>query len=202
MSHRASTTLGLLAAIFAVTTGCKAKQPAPPAVDTHKLVIENAVWGALYEGLTTDVTETIRGMVQKDAVQVVATTRALGDPAPSKIKHLRVMYTKGGVLAKKIVGEGGTLTVGYDEAATPLRLVVTKAAYGDFVGGKTIDLTLRLADLVKDDHLSIGNYFGSFGDPAPGKSKQLRVEYTVDGQARSKVVSEIEPLELSVPKQP
>jgi hypothetical protein len=202
MSHRASTTWVLLAAIFAVTTGCKAKQPAPPAIDAHKLVIENAVWGALYEGLTTDVTGTIRGMVEKDAVRVVATTLALGDPAPGKIKYLRVMYTKGGVLSKKIVGEGGTLAVAHDETATPLRLVVTKAVYGDFVGGKTLDLTLRLADLVKDDHLSISNYIGSFGDPAPGKSKQLRVEYTVDGQARSKVVSEIEPLELAAPKQP
>ena len=159
----------------------------------------NALWGAPYEGLTTDVTGLVRGMVRKDALSVTATTELLGDPAPGKIKYLRVMYQKGAAVGKKAVGEGGTLTVGYDEKPTPLRLIVTKAAYGDFAGERTIDVTLRVADMVKDDALSVDNYNAILGDPAPNTRKQLRVDYTIDGQAKSKIVSEAERLVLSVP---
>ncbi len=200
MIRRVPATVVLAAAILAGGVACKSKHPASPTVDPHRLVVVNALWGALYEGLTTDVTGLVRGMVKKDALSVTATTSVLGDPAAGKIKYLRVVYEKGGALAKKIVGESGTLTVGYDEKTTPLRLVVTKAEYGDLVGGRTIDITLRLADMVKDDSLSVNNYNALFGDPASHTSKQLRVEYTVDGQARSKTLAETEPLELSARK--
>jgi hypothetical protein len=200
MIRRVPATVFLAAAIVAGGAACKRSRPAAPTIDPHRLVIVNALWGALYEGLTADVTELVRGMVKKDALGVTATTSVLGDPAPGKVKYLRVVYQKGGILAKEIVGESGTLTVGYDEKPTPLRLVVTKAAYGDFVGGRTIDITLRLADMVKDDSLSVNNYNALFGDPASHTSKQLRIEYTVDGQARAKTLAETEPLVLSVPK--
>ncbi len=202
MIRRVPATVVLAAAIVAGGAACKSKQPAAPTVDPHKLVVVNALWGALYQGLTTDVTELVRGLVKKDALSVTATTALLGDPAEGKIKYLRVVYRKGGVLAKKLVGESGTLTVGYDEKPAPLRLVVTKAEYGDFVGGRTIDLTLRLADMVKDNSLSADNYNATFGDPASHTSKQLRIDYTMDGQARSKTLSEVEPLDLSVPTSP
>ena len=201
MRHRVPT-LVLVTTILAGGAGCKAKQPVAATIDPHKLVVVSALWGALYEGLFTDVTELIGGLVQKDALSVTPTTGLLGDPATSKIKHLRVVYQKGGVLAKKIVEEGETLTVGHDEKPTPLRLVVTKAVYGDFISGRTVDITLRLADRVQDDRLSANSYNALFGDPARNTSKQLRVEYTVDGQSQAKVFSETEPLELSVPKRP
>ncbi len=193
-------TLVLAVAILVGEAGCKAKHPEAPTVDPHELVVVNALWGALYDGPTTDVTALVRGMVHKDALGVAATTTVLGDPAPGKIKYLRVVYQKGGALAKKIVGEGGALTVGYDEKPTPLRLIVTKAVYGDFASGRTVDVTLRLADMVKDGELSFDNYNALMGDPAPHTSKQLRVEYTMDGQARSKILSESEALTLSVAK--
>jgi hypothetical protein len=171
-----------------------------PPVDPHSLVVVSALWGALYEGRTTDVTALVRGMVQKDALSVAATVDVLGDPAAGKIKHLRVVYQKGGALAKKIVEEHETLVIGYDEKTRPLRLVITKAVYGDFAGGRTVDVTLRLADMVKDDELSVLNYNALAGDPAAKTTKQLRVEYTVDGKAESKILAETEPLALSAPK--
>ncbi len=191
-------TLVLAAVLLVGGLGCKTK-PTTPVVDPHKLVILNALWGALYEGLTTDVTGLVRGMVQKDALSVTATTGLLGDPAPGKMKYLRVMYQKGGATGKKMVGEGETLTVGYDEKTKPLRLIVTKATYGDDGGKHALDVTLRVADMVKDDALSVDNYNELFGDPAPKTSKHLRVDYTIDGQAKSKTVFETEPLTLSVP---
>jgi len=195
MKRRVPAVLVLSLALAAGAAACKGKQ-APP-VDPHKLVVTRAIWGATYDGLTTDVTELVRGMVKQDALNVTATIAWLGDPAAGKIKHLRVEYQKGGVFAKKMVGEGATLAIGFDEKPTPLRLVVTKAVYGDFVGGQTVDVTFRVADQVKDDALALASYNVVFGDPAPRKSKQLRVEYTLDGQAKSKVLSETEPLVLS-----
>lgn len=179
--------------------GCKAKRPAGPAVDPRALEVVNALWGAFYEGPTADVTALVRAKVRHDALSVEATPGLLGDPAAGKMKKLRVVYRKGGIVAKKIVEEGETLTVGHDEKPTPLRLVVTKAVYGDFDSGRTIDVTLRLADMVDDNQLSVGNFNALAGDPAANIPKQLRVEYTVDGQARSKTLSEREPLALSVP---
>jgi hypothetical protein len=96
-----------------------------------------------------------------------------------------------------MVGEGSTLAIGFDEKATPLRLVVTKAVYGNFVDGQIVDVSYKVADMVKDDALSVSNYNILFGDPAPNKRKELRVEYTLDGQVKSKVLSETEPLVLS-----
>lgn len=200
MKRRVPAALVLALALAAGAAACKGKRaPAAPAVDPHKLVIRQAIWGAAYEGLTTDVTERIRGMIQQDALSVTATTDLLGDPAVRKIKHLRVDYEKGGIFARKVVAEGATLAIASDEKTKPLRLAVTKAVYGDFVGGQTIDVTFRVADMVKDDVLSLANYNVVFGDPAPRKSKQLRVEYTLDGQAQSKVLSETEHLLLSAP---
>ena len=198
MMRRVPAALVFALVASAGVAGCRGKHvPASPRVDAHKLIIARAIWGALYEGLTTDVTELIRGRVEHDALSVAATTALLGDPAVKKIKHLWVEYQKGGVFARKTVGEGATLAIGFDEKPAPLRLVVTKAVYGDFVGGQTVDVTFRVADRVKDDVLSVDNFNVLFGDPASHKSKQLRVEYLLDGQAKAKVLPETEPLLLS-----
>lgn len=182
--------------LLALQAGCKAKPAGPPPPE--KLVVLHALWGALYEGLTTDVTSAVAGMVRGEGLSVVATTSSFGDPAPGKIKHLRIVYGKGTAIGKKIVPEGQTLQVAQNEKTVPIRLMVAKAEYGNFAEGKLKDLSLRLADLVEHDALTVGNYNATFGDPAPGKRKELRVEYVVDFQLEKKVVSEGETLALSV----
>ena len=159
----------------------------------------SALWGVLYEGLTSDVTAVVREHVRDDALSVNATARLLGDPAQGRVKQLRVVYQKGGAVAKKIVKEGEILTVGYEKASSP-RLIVTKAVYGHFPSGRTVDVTLRLSDMVENDRLSLNDYNALVEDPAYGQSKELRVEYSVDGRAQSKTVAERAPLDLSVPK--
>jgi hypothetical protein len=195
MKRRVPAALVLALALAAGAAACKGKHA--PRVDAHKLVVTRAIWGASYDGLTTDVTELVRGLVKQDALNVTASIALLGDPAAGKIKNLRVEYQKGGAFAKKMVGEGSTLAIGFDEKAAPLRLVVTKAVYGNFVDGQIVDVSYKVADMVKDDALSVSNYNILFGDPAPNKRKELRVEYTLDGQVKSKVLSETEPLVLS-----
>lgn len=185
----------LASTLLALQAGCERKPAGPPPPE--KLVVLHALWGALYDGLTTDVTTAVAGMVQGEALHVVANASSFGDPAPGKIKYLRVVYSKGTAIGKKIVSDGNTLAVAQDEKTVPIRLMVATAEYGNFAAGKTIDLGLRLADMVKNDTLSVGNYHGAFGDPAPGKSKELRVDYVVDFQIRKKIVPETETLTLS-----
>lgn len=184
-------------ALLALQAGCKAKPAGPPPPE--KLVVLHAVWGALHEGHLTDVTAMVAGKVHGEALSVVANTAWLGDPAPGKIKYLRVVYSKGSAIGKKIVSDGQTLAVAQDEKTVPIRLMVAKAEYGNFAAGKIKDVSLRVADLVERDNLTIGNFNAVFGDPAPQKSKELRVEYLVDFQLKQKVVPEGETLALSVP---
>jgi hypothetical protein len=196
MIRRAPRVLLLVSTLLALQAGCKAKPAGPPAPE--KLVVLHAVWGALYEGLLTDVTAMVAGKVREDALSLVANTSSLGDPAPGKIKYLRVVYSKGAAIGKKIVNDGQTLAVARDEKTVPIRLMVAKAEYGNFADGKLKEISLRVADMVDHDALTVGNYNAVFGDPAPQRSKELRVEYCEDFQLKKKVVAESETLTLSV----
>jgi hypothetical protein len=196
MSRRASRILLVASVLLALQTACKPTPAAPPPAD--QLVVLHAAWGALYEGLLTDVTSVVGSMVRGDALSVVADGPAFGDPAPGKIKYLRVVYARGTTIGKKIVGEGQTLAVAKGEKISPIRLMVAKAEYGNFAGGKIKDISLKVADMVQHDALTLGNYNAIFGDPAPKMSKELRVEYVVGVQIKQKTVPETETLVLSV----
>jgi hypothetical protein len=85
-----------------------------------------------------------------------------------------------------------------DEAAAPHKLTIKKAVYGDFSkpDGKKVDVTAKLAELAKDGDLDIAADNGLAGDPAYGIAKQLRVDYVLDGKAKSITVAENQPLQL------
>jgi hypothetical protein len=191
-------TLLALSLVLALALGCKGRPAAPPV--SHKLVIDRAIWGAIYEGQFADVTERVRAKVSDDSLSVVANVFAFGDPVGGKSKQLRVEYKKGGVAGGKVVNEGQTLTIDHDEQPQPQRLVVTKALYGNLDGESFVDVTMQVADMVQGNKLSIGGYNSLFGDPSGFKEKQLRVDYTIDGQPDSKTVPENERMELSVSK--
>ena len=144
-----------------------------------------------------DVTKIVAGLVKNNALQVLATARILGEPADFKLKHLRVEWSKGGVIAKKHTRENETLTIAADEKPVPIRLIVRKAIYGDVAGGTTKDVTTNVADMVKDNTLSITPGNALFGDPTKGQAKQLSVDYTFDGAAKSKTGDEGQPFTIS-----
>jgi hypothetical protein len=180
--------------------GCRGKQLQPTsAVDPNKLEIVNAVWGVLYDGPTADVTKIVADKVKDNVLTIQATTALLGEPANHKMKRLRVEYKKGDITAWKIVGEEETLRIPKDERVVSIRLVVTKAVYGDLAGGKTIDVTKKVADMVNFNTLSVTPTNFIFGDPADHKAKRLHVDYTLDGTAKSKEVYENETLTIAAP---
>jgi len=77
-----------------------------------RLFIRKAIYGALPNGATVDVTDQIAGLVRKNHLSVQATNEAFGgDPAEGIVKSLRVDYTLDGVDGSTTVRENQTVTV-------------------------------------------------------------------------------------------
>lgn len=76
-------------------------------------------------------------------------------------------------------------------------VVIVKAVYGDLVGNKLADVTSKVAEMIKAGSMDVEASNSNFGDPAGGRVKQLRIDYTVEGRAQSKTVSEGETITIS-----
>jgi hypothetical protein len=153
-----------------------------------KLVIVSAVYGDLDNDKTADVTAKVAAMVKDNSLSVAATKENFGEPAPGP-KKLKVGYTIEGIYRSKTVDEGETLDIS-------TRLVIVKAVYGDLAGGKTDDVTEQLADLVRKNKLTTKADNETFGDPAEGVVKRLKVDYLFDGKRQTKTVGENETLAI------
>jgi len=92
-----------------------------------------------------------------------------------------------------------TATNAVPAADVPARLVVVHAVYGDLSNlAATTNVTKTVAAMVNDDTLNFHVDNGAFGgDPAEGRPKHLKVDYTIDGVADTKTVSEGSRLRLS-----
>jgi len=75
-------------------------------------------------------------------------------------------------------------------------VTIRKAVYGVLDGGPQKDVTKKVAELISAGQSVIEADNGTFGDAAPGKVKQLRVEYTVNGVAKEAIVRENASLKL------
>jgi len=75
-------------------------------------------------------------------------------------------------------------------SAADLRIV--RATYGVLTNElpDMVDVTKQLQGMVRDNQLSVDAVNGLAGDPAPNIVKQLRVDYTIGGQSRTKTVDE------------
>jgi len=183
--------LGLGLLIFAVAAvACKHKQP------DNRLIIVKAVWGDVQGEHTMDVTAKVAALVKDNALTVTANPVTLDDPAAFKVKKLIVQWSKDGILAKRHATEGETIVIRADEIPPKPRLLIQKAVYGELVSGKTIDVTSIVTDLVVDNTLAVKPGRGVFGDPASMEYKQLRVDYTFDGVAKTKTGGEDQLLTL------
>jgi hypothetical protein len=88
------------------------------------------------------------------------------------------------------------------EDAPAAKLVIVKAVYGDLPGGASTDVTKKVADMVKDNALSVEASNDNFGDPAEGIGKKLRIDYTKGGVAAHKTVNEGETLTIAANEKP
>ena len=84
---------------------------------------------------------------------------------------------------------------GADAAAG--KLVIVTAEYGDLDSDKTLDVTAKVAAMVKDNSLFVEATDAALGT-APGDGpKKLKVGYNIDGLYRSKTVDKGQALDIS-----
>jgi len=69
-------------------------------------------------------------------------------------------------------------------------VVIVKAVYGVFPDGPLVDVTAKVAEMVKAGAASVEASNGNFGDPMNGKPKRFRIEYTINGRTEIKTVDE------------
>ncbi len=143
-----------------------------------------------------DVTAKVQSLLDQGTLRIgVGSGLGVGDPAPNTPKQLRVEFRLEGRTETVEASEGQPLDL-------PSGAKVTKALYGDLhprtsTRGRSVDLTRRLAALVKHDELSVqvDNQFAG-GDPAYMTAKELRVEYSLDGVPHSATIQENDTLTL------
>jgi hypothetical protein len=175
--------------IFCCLVACATASRAAEA-PTAKLTIVSAVYGDLDEDKTADVTAKVAAMVKDNSLSVEATNDNFGEPAGGHPKKLKVSYSIDGIFRSKTVDEGETLDIS-------TRLVIVKAVYGDLAGGKTADVTEQLSDAVRKNKLTIKADNDTFGDPAQGVVKHLRVDYLFDGTRKSRTIGENQTLSIT-----
>jgi len=84
-----------------------ARQAEPAA---GSVIIKKAVYGALPDGPSAEVTKKAAELVKSGSLSLEATNGNFGDTAPKKPKKLSVEYTVNGIAASKTVAEGETIT--------------------------------------------------------------------------------------------
>jgi alpha-L-rhamnosidase len=93
------------------------------------------------------------------------------------------------------------ISVGSPPVSSAQRLVIHRAVYEDVEGGGGSDVTKTLISHVKDNRLVIEVNNNALGnDPAPNRTKHLRVDYELDGKPAYKEIGENET--LSIPSGP
>ena len=70
-------------------------------------------------------------------------------------------------------------------AEPPPQVEIVKAVYGDLPGGGSVDVTEKVRELARAGARVIRVDNDTFGDPATGRLKELRVEYTRNGEPTS-----------------
>lgn len=81
-------------------------------------------------------------------------------------------------------------------------IVIQKAVYGDLPNGPSADVTEKVARVVESGALTVDANNGNFGDTAPGAVKRLQIDYTENGTAVNKTVTEGETLKLATVSTP
>ncbi|MCX5684400.1 MAG: hypothetical protein NT049_12040, partial [Planctomycetota bacterium] len=136
------------------------------------IVIVKAEYGDLPSGGKVDVTKKVAEMVKDGISSINATNDNFTDPADGIGKKLTVSFTINGVALTKSADEGTALTIGIGDLPMVGKLVVCKAEYGDLPGGAKVDVTKKVAEMVKDDTLSVDATNDHFTDPADGVTKK------------------------------
>jgi len=148
---------------------------------------------------TVDVTAKVKALAKDNQLTLAPDADVLGAVAGVEAdKRLKVDYTVGGKSHVVTAEQGHTLNLPCDADGAG-ELVIVKAAWGlpAAIAPISADVTEKVKAGVKDNSLTISAANESFGvDPCVGLTKELKVEYTVDGKSHTAKASESEDLTL------
>lgn len=108
----------------------------------NEIAIQEAVYGALPDGPSANVTETVAKMLEGGTIAIAASNATFGDTAPGLVKKLRINYTNKGVSYTKTVAEGETLNLA--AIVAPAAMVDAFQAELGAAQGPTLLALLRL----------------------------------------------------------
>ncbi len=105
------------------------------------------------------------------------------------------------VVFRKAAGEGAHLVAvkSVPSRAEPVhvpKIEIRKAVYEATDGAGGVDVTGKVAAMVRTGQLTIPATNSAFGDPAYNHVKRLRLEYAVDGKSQSRTAAENASIEL------
>ena len=89
-----------------------------PALPSTRLLIREARYGDLPNGVYNDVTEIVKAMVRNDSLEVMSSNDLFGEVLPVK-KKLRVDFTFDGKEQSKTVEEGQVLKISASGEVSP-----------------------------------------------------------------------------------
>jgi len=146
-----------------------------------------------------DVTQQVRSLIRGDALNFRVDNATLGeDPAPGELKALRLeVRDKNGRTRQLTYQENQYVRLrGYSAGNTTFGgLQILRGVYG--VYNRSVDVTSRLNSEIRGGRLNLQVTNGTMGgDPAPGQSKTLTVQYRYNGRQSEVVVNEGDDLNL------
>lgn len=124
------------------------------------------------------------------------TLGALGGEA--ELQPMLALLVKAKTPAETQAAEGALSAIcGRQTKPVAGNVVIRKAVYGALPDGPSVDVTKKVAEMVKAGTLAIEASNSNFGDPANGTTKKLLVEYTVDGRPGTGTVAENDALTIT-----
>ncbi len=166
--------------------------------DQEKIKILEAKYGALPDGARVDVTEKVSKLVKDGKLNLEVNNELFGDPAEQVSKKLVVKYELGGKKLEASVVEGETMLLPQPKLVGELKILSAK--YGETPDGSTYDVTDQVKSQLKNNRLEINVDNETFGDPASGVFKRLRVEYQIGEVKLFKSTYEGGKMVIMVPK--
>jgi hypothetical protein len=155
----------------------------------------HSAWADEDPAKQADVTLKVTSQLKDNKLVFTANNDLFGDPSSGDTKAVRIVYLDGTKVITRLFVEGADVSIAPSAGNT---LAVKKAVYGVLEG--VLDVTAKVVAAVQDNSLNITADNDTLGyDPAVGTVKQLTVNYTIDGVAKTATANEGDSLTVAKP---
>jgi len=166
----------------------------------HTLVIKKAVYG-VFSGSERPECANVTKLIKPRTTVKVNNDAMGGDPSFGKVKQLEVRYVVGGETRRDVVAEGSRYRLPKEAKVVGAWYGVIDPAWEPPAGETTVDVTAKLASLVKDGAIDVTVENELAGrDPLFRTPKKMIVTYVYDGRETTATIAEHDVFKLPVAK--